>query len=150
MPPSAYYDNIPCDGRMKSGTQLHSSFSELFHTVKPTDSNECWLWPLLLTASFLLVFAEKERGVLSAIFHGVIGHACVQVSAGLLFFFLRDQVTKAHHRVQSTVDGFFNLEQTHRQRWMFTGARTDLMVTRDDSLLRDEEGTYLLFWQKSF
>lgn len=26
---------------LKSGTQLHSSFSELFHTVKPTDSNEC-------------------------------------------------------------------------------------------------------------
>lgn len=41
MPSSAYRDAIRCDGRMKSGTQLHSSFSELFHTVKPTDSNEC-------------------------------------------------------------------------------------------------------------
>ena len=41
MPSSAYRDAIPFDVWMKSGTQLHSSFSELFHTVKPTDSNEC-------------------------------------------------------------------------------------------------------------
>ncbi|KAM3619427.1 uncharacterized protein V6R79_007959 [Siganus canaliculatus] len=38
---SAYRDAISSDVQMKSGTQLHSSFSELFHTVKPTDSNEC-------------------------------------------------------------------------------------------------------------
>lgn len=54
--------------------------------------------------------------------------------------FLRHQVIKAGRRVQSTVDGFFNLSETHRQRWMFTGASIDLMVTRDDSLLRDAEG----------
>ena len=41
MPSSAYRDAIPFDVQMRSGTQLHSSFSELFYIVKPTDSNEC-------------------------------------------------------------------------------------------------------------
>lgn len=65
MPSSAYCDSIPCDGRMKSGTQLHSSFSELYHTVKPTDSNECWLWPFAVSwkLEVLRMFVEWRNVV---------------------------------------------------------------------------------------
>lgn len=63
------------DVTMKSGTQLHSSFSELFHTVKPTDSNECWLWPFCcrfgrrssLRPSFFFLFVCLWRNKQSAL-----------------------------------------------------------------------------------
>lgn len=69
---------------------------------------------------------------------GVIGHACVHVAAWVVPLFLtslRYRGRMAGHRAQSTVDGFFNFAETHRQRWMFTGASEDLTVTREDSLL---------------
>ena len=65
MPSSAYCDSIPCDARMKSGTQLHSSFSELYHTVKPTDSNECWLWPLQWFGSWKYLACLRREGTKS-------------------------------------------------------------------------------------
>lgn len=41
---------------------------------------------------------------------------------------------------RGTINGrwFFQLAKTHRQRWMFTGANRDLMVTGGDSLLLRE------------
>lgn len=80
----------------RSGPQLHSLFSELFYTVQPSDSNECWLWPLVSGYSGNCIRYKR---------------VCVRLRAsprgdgrGVLDF---RAVVRASRGAQSTVDGFY-------------------------------------------
>lgn len=107
----------------RSGPQLHSLFSELFYTVQPSDSNECWLWPLVSGYSGNCIRYKRVCVRLRAS-PGGDGRGVLDVRA----------VVRASRGAQSTVDGFYAIHtkltdsvecsprQAARQRW---GKMTD-------------------------
>jgi len=120
---------IGWDESGRSGPQLHSLFSELFYTVQPSDSNECWLWPLVFGSSV------EESFLIARSLHA----PTCSFSSFLCSF---PTSSEASLRAQSTVDGFYVIHtKTHRQRWMFTEAsKRTVTVSRADKTRRGVGG----------
>lgn len=120
--------DVPSDvSQGKTGPQLHSLFSELFHRVQPSDSNECWLWPLELRGLWRGWTGgrdgEKKRLCVWVCVHtcsqrkkGSLWHVCVCTHSPPSRFSsivttpilqLYSEVVRAGRGAQSTVDGFY-------------------------------------------
>lgn len=121
----------------RSGPQLHSLFSELSYRVQPSDSNECWLWPLVFG------YSEHKVALMSMCACGFHLRICMWCPLALLFVFfgvffpLFAQIWRRQSEPRGTVNGRWFMcysNQTHRQRWMFTeaGGAADLTLSRCD------------------
>ena len=135
----------------RSGPQLHSLFSELFYTVQPSDSNECWLWPLVfsghsgnksITLCACMCVCECVWVCASVRCRDICMRPLALLFRFLLFFWVcSPDVVGACRGAQSTVDGFYVIHtKTHRQRWMFTEASGGDVSRADRHVKEVEEG----------
>lgn len=129
----------------RSGPQLHSLFSELFYTVQPSDSNECWLWPLVF-------WVQWKQSVMLSVCERLCLRICM-LPLALLFTFLGSLLTwteQASHGAQSTVDGFYvihtkltdSVECSPRQAGQQLWPRDELQEKAGQRRRKDREGQY--------